>query len=157
MYDMTIWEGTNPSGTNLAPTSPRLAYASTNKCPHPTIQLMVHTHPAKPATFIPVTFLKSASKIQPTKKNPPTLQKSVPLPTPRIAKLCRTADQRHVSMAPPNGPERKHSDLAPIFMNMLLSSWRHRLPPKSVMMLRARVNQKSAAIVWVVVGIRKYK
>src|ERR1700691_1995885 len=109
MYDKSIWEGMYPSGRNLLPMSPRLAQASTIKCPHPAIQPMVHNQPAQPPTLSPVAFLNSASRMQPQpciKKNPPTLQNSVPLPMPHIPKSCNIADQKNAPMTPPTRPTR---------------------------------------------------
>lgn len=124
-----------PSGMNLLPKSPRLAQASTIKFPHTAIQITVHNQPSQPPTFKPVTFLNDASRTQPTpmsKKKPPTLQNSVPLPIPHIPKSCSIADQKNAPMTPPTRPMRNENGLAPMPMKEPLKIWCHRLPQQSV-------------------------
>lgn len=114
-------EGRKAGGNITLSNIPFRAHASIKLCPHTINTTITHSHPSTPPTFLPVIFVHVVSIIVDmaiSRKNPPTVANSFPLPIAHTPRSWRMADTRKAPTTPPGRPNRMPNGLAPSRMKL---------------------------------------
>lgn len=138
--------GRSPSGKKSAAIIPRRANASSIKVPQLIVHTIVHAQPQIPPTRRPVTCLNPCSNAAPTpmrRKNPPTVENSVPRPRPHIPRSCSTPDTANAPTTAPSRPSSARPGFEPKTTNTCRKSWCQRKPQQSVIEVDVHGRSKS--------------
>lgn len=143
---MSNFPGRSPYGKKSAATIPRRAQASIIRVPQQIVHAIVHAQPQIPPTRRPVICLNPRSEAAPIpmrRKNPPTVQNSVPRPSPHTPALCINPETANAPMSAPGRPSSAQQGREPNATNTCRKSWCQRKPQKSVIEVDAHGRSKT--------------